>query len=308
MWGVAAAFVMVVGWGVALGQTSGWPPGPEHAVVKLWPKGVPGAPAAATGPEVNTSTATSEKIAGEPVVRLGNVSVPTLTVYQPKGTSNGAGVVVFPGGSYSILAMDLEGTEVCDWLNSRGIACFLLKYRVPETGPYPKSVAALEDAQRAVGMVRARAGEWKVDPKKIGVLGFSAGAHLVAAVSTHYETRLYAKVDAADDLSCRPDFAVLVYPGNLADAEKGMKFSPDIPVTRDTPPTFLVQAEDDPVHVENAVEYFLALKDAGVPAELHVYAEGGHGYGLRRTKLAVTRWPELVEEWMKSIGMTPGAQ
>jgi acetyl esterase/lipase len=305
---VLFGLVMMVLGGMALGQTSGWPAGPEHAVVMLWPKGVPGAAAVAAGPEVDTTTAASEKIAGEPVVRLGNVSVPTLTVYQPKGTSNGAGVVVFPGGSYSILAMDLEGTEVCDWLNSRGVACFLLKYRVPGTGPYPKSVAALEDAQRAVGMVRARAGEWKVDPKKIGVLGFSAGAHLAAAVSTHYETRLYAKVDAADELSCRPDFAVLVYPGNLADPEKGMKFSPDIQVTRDTPPTFLVQAEDDPVHVENAVEYFLALKDAGVPAELHVYAEGGHGYGLRRTKLPVTRWPELVEEWMKTIGVTPGAQ
>ncbi|WP_353072661.1 alpha/beta hydrolase [Tunturiibacter gelidoferens] len=304
---VVAVFLMVAGCAVAWGQSSSWPAGAEHAVVKLWPKGVPGAAAAATGPEADTSTAASEKIAGRPVVRLGDVSVPTLTVYVPK-VGNGAGVVVFPGGGYSILAMDLEGTEVCEWLNSRGVACFLLKYRVPGTGPYPKSAAALEDAQRAVGMVRARAGEWKVDPKKIGVLGFSAGGHLAAAVSTHYETRLYAKVDSADELSCRPDFAVVVYPGEMADAENGMKFSADIPVTRDTPPTFLVQAEDDTVHVENAVDYFLALKGAGVPAELHVYAEGGHGYGLRRTKLPVTGWPDLVDEWMKTIGVTPGVQ
>jgi acetyl esterase/lipase len=304
---VLAVFGIVAGGAVAAAQPSGWPAGPEHVTVTLWPKGAPGVNTA-TGPEADTSTATSDKIAGRPLVRLGNVSAPTLTVYEPKGTGDHAAVVVFPGGGYQILAMDLEGTEVCDWLTSRGVACFLLKYRVPGTGPYPKSDEALEDAQRAVGMVRARAGEWKVDAKKIGVLGFSAGAHLAAAVSTHYETRLYRRVDAADEVSCRPDFAVVVYPGDLADPANGMKFSPDIPVTKDTPPTFLVQAENDPVHVESAVDYFLALKGAGVPTELHVYAEGGHGYGLRRTKLPVTRWPDLVDEWMKTIGVTPGAQ
>lgn len=295
---------MVVFCGVALAQSTSWPAGPEHAVVTLWPQGAPG-PNTTTGPEAETSTAASPMIAGRWVARVGNVSVPTLTVYAAKGAGNGAGVVVLPGGAYKILAMDLEGTEVCDWLTARGVACFLLKYRVPGTGPYPKSDEALADAQRAVGLVREHAAEWKVDAKKIGVLGFSAGGHLAAAVSTHYEKRLYAKVDAADELSCRPDFAVVVYPGYLADAENGMKFSADIPVTKDTPPTFLVQAEDDPVHVENAVEYFLALKGVGVPAELHVYAEGGHGYGLRQTMLPVTGWPDLVDVWMKTIGVTP---
>lgn len=302
---VLLGLVMVVFCGVVWGQSTSSPAGAEHAVVTLWPKGAPGVNTT-TGPEADTTTAEGEKIAGRPVVRLGNVSVPTITVYEPKGTRTGSAVVVFPGGGYRILAMDLEGTEVCDWLTSRGVACFLLKYRVPDTGPYPKSDEALEDAQRAVGMVRARAAEWKVDPKKVGVLGFSAGAHLAAAVSTHYATRLYPRVDAADDVSCRPDFAVVAYPGYLAIAEKGMEFNPDIPVTKETPPTFLVQAEDDhTANVENAVEYFLALKRAGVPTELHIYAEGGHGFGLRRTRLPVTGWPDLVDVWMKTIGMTP---
>jgi acetyl esterase/lipase len=226
-----------------------------------------------------------------------------LTLFAPKGKNTGAAVVVFPGGAYKILAIDLEGTEVCDWLTSKGITCVVLKYRVPDTGPYPKSDEALQDAQRAVGMVRAHAAEWKIDPKRVGVLGFSAGGHLAAAVSTHYETRLYPRVDAADDLSCRPDFAVVVYPGYLALEEKGFAFNTDIPVTKETPPTFLVQAEDDPVHVENATVYFLALKAAGVPAELHVYAQGGHGYGLRRTQLPVTSWPNRVDEWLATIGV-----
>jgi acetyl esterase/lipase len=293
---------MVVLCGGAGAQPSGWPVGPGHTVLTLWPKGAPGLDTT-TGLEKDTSTATSDLIAGKPLVRLGNVSVPTLTMFAPKGKNTGAAVVVFPGGGYNILAMDLEGTEVCDWLTVRGITCVILKYRVPGTGPYPKSAAALQDAQRAVGMVREHAAEWKIDPKRVGVLGFSAGAHLAVAVSTHYEQRLYPRVNAADDLSCRPDFEVVVYPGYLAIAEKGMEFNPDIPVTKETPPTFLVQAEDDWAHVENAVQYFMALKNAGVPTEMHIYAKGGHGYGLRKTELPVTGWPELVDVWLKTIGM-----
>jgi acetyl esterase/lipase len=212
---------------------------------------------------------------------------------------------VFPGGGYRILAIDLEGTEVCDWLNSAGIACVLLKYRVPDTGPYPKSPAALQDAQRALGLVRAHAAEWKIDPIRIGVLGFSAGAHLAAALSTHYDKRLYDAIDAADKLSCRPDFTVIVYPGYLALADKNFAPNPEINPTTQTPPQFIVQAEDDPVHVENAVVYFMALKNAKVRAELHIYAEGGHGYGLRQTKLPVSYWPGLVEGWLDTIGVGP---
>jgi acetyl esterase/lipase len=285
-----------------MAQHSGWPPAPGHLTIPVWPGVAPGAQANLRA-EADTTTAKDNLVAGRPVLRLGNVSVPTLTLYSPKGYNTGAAVVVFPGGGYQILAMDLEGTEVCDWLNSSGITCILLKYRVPGSGPYPKSAAALQDAQRAMGLVRQHAAAWKIDPKRIGVLGFSAGGHLAAAISTHYEKRLYNPIDAADKLSCRPDFAVVVYPGYLAMEHRHFALNPDIHPTADTPPTFLVQAEDDPVHVENSVVYFMALKNAKVPAELHVYAQGGHGYGLRLTELPVTTWPQRVETWLHTIKM-----
>ncbi|MGA3372045.1 MAG: alpha/beta hydrolase [Terracidiphilus sp.] len=287
-------------------QPSGWPPPPGHLTLPLWPGVAPGAPANPPA-EADTTTAKDNLIAGRTLVRLGNVSAPTLTLYTPKSNNSGAAVVVFPGGGYRILAIDLEGTEVCDWLNSAGITCVLLKYRVPGTGPYPTSSAALQDAQRALGLVRAHAAEWKIDPNRIGVLGFSAGAHLAAALSTHFDKRLYDSIDAADQLSCRPDFAVIVYPGYLALADKDFAPNPDINPTAATPPQFIVQAEDDPVHVENALVYFRQLKNAKVPAELHIYAQGGHGYGLRRTALAVTSWPELVETWLRTITVLSAA-
>jgi acetyl esterase/lipase len=287
-------------------QVSSWPPAPGHATLTIWPHGAPGASPNAA-PETDTTTSKDHLIAGNPVIRLGNVSSPTLTLYQPKGKSNGAAIVVFPGGGYRILAIDLEGTEVCDWLNSTGITCILLKYRVPDTGPYPKSSAALQDAQRAVGIVRAHAKEWHIDPNRLGVLGFSAGAHLAAALSTHFDQRLYDPIDAADQLNCRPDFAVIVYPGYLALAEQNFAPNPDIRVTDKTPASFIVQAEDDPVHVENATVYFLALKNAKVPAELHIYAQGGHGYGLRHSPLPVTTWPQSVETWLRTIQILPAA-
>ena len=290
---------------VAAAQASGWPPSKDHLTLPVWPAAAPGA-RTNLPPEADMTTAKDNLIAGKPLIRLGNVAAPTLTLYPAKGRNSGAAVVVFPGGGYSILAIDLEGTEVCDWLNSAGINCVLLKYRVPDTGPYPKSAAALQDAQRALGLVRQHAAAWKIDPKRIGVLGFSAGGHLAAAVSTHFEKRLYDPIDAADQLSCRPDFAVVVYPGYLALSEKNFAPNADINPTAQTPPTFIVQAEDDPVHVENAVVYFMALKNAKVPAELHIYAEGGHGYGLRKTKLPVTTWPQGVETWLRTIGILAG--
>lgn len=300
-------FAALSGIGVSLfAQKPAWQPAPGHQTLPLWPNGAPGAPAN-PAPEVDTTTEKDKLIAGRPVIRLGNVSQPTLTIYTPKERNTGAAVVVFPGGSYHILAIDLEGTEVCDWLTSEGITCALLKYRVPDSGPFPKSSAALQDAQRAVGMVRARAADWHIDPNRIGVLGFSAGGHLAAALSTHFAQRLYDPVDAADATSCRPDFAVIVYPGYLALAEQNFAPNPDIHVSDQTPPTFLVQAEDDPVHVENAIVYFLALKSAKVPAELHVYAQGGHGYGLRRTALPVTCWPDSVMIWLRTIKVLPPA-
>lgn len=293
---------------IALAQQPAWQPAPGHTQIPIWPHGAPGAPANSPA-EINTTTAKDPLIAGRPLVRLGNVSVPTITLYKAEDAKAPTpAVVVFPGGGYQILAIDLEGTEVCDWLNSAGVACVLLKYRVPNTGPYPKSAAALQDAQRAVGLVREHAGEWGIDPNRVGVLGFSAGAHLAAALSTHFDHRLYAPVDAADQLSCRPDFAAIIYPGYIALAEKGMAPNPDIQPTAQTPPSFIVQAEDDPVHVENAVTYFLELKKAGVPAELHIFAQGGHGYGLRRTKLPITAWPQLAQTWLHTIGVLKESQ
>jgi acetyl esterase/lipase len=288
-----------------LAQTPPWPPSSDRLTMPLWPNGAPGAQPNPQ-PEGDTTTAKDNRPAGKAVIRIGNVSNPTLTLYMPKDTNTGAAVVVFPGGGYRILAIDLEGTEVCDWLNAAGITCILVKYRVPEPGPYPKSSAPLEDAQRAFGMVRAHAAEWHIDPNRIGVLGFSAGAHLAAALSTHFDRRLYDPIDASDKLSCRPDFAVIVYPGYLALADQNFAPNPEIHPTAQTPPTFLVQAEDDTVHVENSIVYFLALKNAGVPAELHIYAQGGHGYGLRRTELPVTTWPQTVETWLHTIHVLPG--
>jgi acetyl esterase/lipase len=293
--------------GISTFAQTAWQPTAGHTQIPIWPNAAPGPAIAANAAEVDTTTAKEPVIAGKPLIRLGNVSVPTITYYAPKHVRGTApAVVVFPGGAYHILAIDLEGTEVCDWLNRAGVACVLLKYRVPDSGPYPKSSAALQDAQRAVGLVRQRAKEWNIDPAKVGVLGFSAGGHLVAAISTHFDKRLYDRIDAADDLSCRPDFAVVVYPGYLALSEKNMEANPEINPTVETPPTFIVQAEDDPVNVENATTYFLQLKKAKVPAELHIYAQGGHGYGLRKVdKLSVTYWPGLVEVWLHTIGILP---
>ncbi|HEY4905022.1 MAG TPA: alpha/beta hydrolase [Candidatus Sulfotelmatobacter sp.] len=300
---VVFAFVSTI----AFAQKPAWQPAPGHTTLNLWPHGAPGTQAN-PAPEIDTTTTKDNLIAGKPLIRLGNVSVPTLTLYAPAGKNTGAAIVVFPGGAYRILAIDLEGTEVCDWLNSIGITCVLLKYRVPDSGPYPKSPAALQDAQRALGIVRSHAAEWRIDPHRIGVLGFSAGAHLAAALSTHFDQRLYDSVDDADKLSCRPDFAAIIYPGYLAMAEQNFAPNAEIHVTDQTPPSFILQAEDDTVHVENSTVYFMALKNAKVPAEMHIYANGGHGYGLRRTELPITAWPKLLETWLHTIHVLAGTE
>ncbi len=296
-------------------QTPAWQPSSGHTQVSIWPEAVPDAQPVA-GPEyAEAVTGTKDLVAGRPWVSVERVSRPTMTVYSPKGKNTGVAMVVFPGGGYSILAIDLEGTEVCDWLTSRGITCVLLKYRVPDSGPayhddchcniHPKAPTALEDAQRTVGLVRFHAAEWHIDPHKIGVLGFSAGGHLVANISTHFAQRAYAPVDAADKVSCRPDFAVAIYPGHmLENTTKEFELNPEIPVTARTPPTFLLQAENDNVDgVKQSLVYYIALKNAGVPVEMHLYAQGGHAFGLRRTKLPITGWPQLVETWLGTIGM-----
>ena len=311
-----------------------WQPSPGHTQVPIWPGSVPD-PQPTAGPEFAETSPKEWQGTGRPATGISNVTRPTMTVYSPKGKNTGVAVVVFPGGGYQGLAIDLEGTEVCDWLVPRGITCVLLKYRVtdvgayPKSGPYPESPMALEDAQRTVGLVRFHAAELHVDPNKIGVLGFSSGGHLVAAISTHFTKRIYPPVDAADKVSCRPDFAIPIYPGHLSLSaaewdthqgktryvlprsalascqDHGLCLNPEVPVTKQTPPTFLVQNEDDHVdNVNDALAYYIALKNAGVPVEMHLYAQGGHAFGLRRTKLPVTAWPQLVDTWLHTIGMT----
>ena len=289
-----------------------WQPPPGHTQVPIWPGNAPDA-----GPVADAEAAevVARPVAGRPWVEVRNVSRPTMTVYSPKGTNTGAAIVVFPGGGYQVLAIDLEGTEVCDWLTSRGITCVLLKYRVPRSGHYwdssckchvtPKSPTALQDAQRTVGLVRFHAAEWHIDPHRIGVLGFSAGGHLSAAISTHFRQRLYPPVDAADEESCRPDFAVALYPGHLwMEDEDRFELNPAVPVTRETPPTFLLQAQDDDVdNVNHSLVYYIALKNAGVSVEMHLYPKGGHAFGLRRTEYPITEWPQLLQPWLRTIGM-----
>lgn len=302
------AWLVALAFSIAPGVDAGWQPPAGHEQVPIWP-GTPPDARPAKGPE--SAQRDAKLVAGEPWTWVENVSRPTTTVYSPTGANTGAAVIVFPGGGYEGLAIDLEGTEACDWLVSRGVTCVLLKYRVPAPrsapnwGAYPQSPMALEDAQRTMGLVRAHAAEWKIDPRKVGVLGFSAGGHLVAALSTHFEKRLYPLVDAADRASCRPDFAVAIYPGHLWN-EKELELNPNVPVSAKVPPTFLLQAEDDQVDtVDDALSYFVALKKVGVPVELHVYPTGGHAFGLRPTKEPITAWPKLVERWLATLGMIP---
>lgn len=284
-------------------QTNVWQPSPGHTQIPIWP-GIP--PDAKPCPPEYVTNAPMPK--DKSMVWVSNVSRPTMTVYSPPGTNTGAAMLVFPGGGYQGLAMDLEGTEICDWLNSKGITAVLLKYRVPlkEKESYSQPTSqALEDAQRALSLVRYHAAEWGVDPHRIGVIGFSAGGHLVAAASTHFDNRSYPPRDDADRVSCRPDFAVACYPGHLWDADEGFKLNPDVSVTTNTPPTFLLMAEDDHVdHVEQSLTYYIALKKANVPVEMHLYAQGGHGFGLR-SNLPVSVWPQLVETWLHTIGVLP---
>lgn len=270
--------------------------------IPLWPNGAPGE-RGDIGPEKDTTTAKDGLVAGRRVTRIGNVSNPEITLFRPaKDKDTKAAIVVFPGGGYNILAMDLEGTEICEWLQSIGVTGVLLKYRVPVRSGQPKWAAPLQDAQRAVGITRSRAAEWGIDPKRIGVLGFSAGGHLAAAVSTNFDKRTYPPIDGADQVSCRPDFALLIYPAYLVVKEDGDKLSPELKVTGNAPPSFLVQAEDDGVRVENSLGYYAALKQAKIPVEMHLYSVGGHGYGLRRTEKTVTTWPDRAAEWLHFIG------
>lgn len=300
---LVAVFCFVFALNHSYAQTNVWQPSPGHIQISIWPGAAPDAQPA-TGPEY---TSIGKAPDGSLWTAVNKVSQPTMTVYPPKGKNTGMAVVVFPGGGYNQLAIDLEGTEICEWLNSIGITAVLSKYRVPsrETGPYGESRRALEDAQRTLSLVRHHAGEWHIDPRKIGVIGFSAGGGIVSMISTHFDKRSYPAMDAADQVSCRPDFAIACYPGHCWNDDEGFKLNPDVTVTSNTPPTFIVQAEDDHVDgVEQSLVYYIGLKQARVPVELHLYAQGGHGFGLRPSKYPVaTEWPRLAEKWLNTIGL-----
>jgi len=286
----------------------------QQLTIPIWSHGAP-EPASFAGPEKDINGPSDPLIAGRKIIRLTNVSEPTLSVYKPAtsaGTAPGAAspaVVVLPGGGYQILAYDLEGTEVCSWLNSIHVTCVLLKYRVPYSGHFPERTEDLEDAQQAMRLARQHAVQWGIDPSHIGVLGFSAGGHLATVLSNHFDfvpdpakssvLKQHGGLDAS--ISARPDFAFILYPGYLVHWPDKSTIAPEAVPNASTPPTFLLQAEDDPVHEENALAYFQALKEANVSAELHIYAKGGHGYGLRPTELPITLWPQLAETWLRSI-------
>ena len=272
-------------------------------VVGLWPDKPPGE----TGKAVGEETSKTQKRGDRTVVTsLTNVSIPTLSVYRaPRDKANGVAVVVLPGGGYNNLAWDHEGEQVAEWLNSIGVTAAVLKYRVPRREGSPRNEPppqALMDVQRAIGLVRSKAKEWEVDPARVGVLGFSAGGHLAAWISTNYDKRSYEAIDESDKSSCKPDFAVTIYPGGVL--KRGTsELSPELKVTSETPPTFLAVATDDKGSIDSTVFYYLALKRAGVPAELHVYETGGHGFGLRPTGKPSATWPARCEDWMRARGL-----
>jgi acetyl esterase/lipase len=271
-------------------------------VVDLWP-GVPPGDKGVIGVEHDTTRGEDRMVAGKRVVRLGDVSKPTLTIYRPqREKDNGDAVLVCPGGGYRILAIDLEGTEVCDWLNSIGFTAGLLKYRVPKRESDDQHRSPLQDAQRAVSLLRHNAKEWGIHSGKIGAIGFSAGGHLVANLSNNYDQRAYAKVDDADAASCRPDFCLLIYPAYLIVKDTD-RLAPEMKVSEKTPPTFITMAMNDPLKIETAMSYAAALRKVNVPFELHIYEQGGHGFGLRLVKDAAnTHWPELAAEWLRGRG------
>ncbi|MEY4177908.1 MAG: hypothetical protein RLY70_1482 [Planctomycetota bacterium] len=303
MWALAYTFL----WRELTGAAPGTP---EQAaarlapptVVRLWPGRAPG-PAAGDTSSVQPESEVVRKEERK-ATRITNISEPTLSIYPPRDVKpNGAAVIVCPGGGYNYVVVDKEGTEAIAWLNSLGITGVLLKYRVPPRPDRPKHAAPLEDAQRAIGLLRQRSAEFGVRPDRIGIMGFSAGGHVAALASTRFAKREYAAVDAADEISCRPDFSLLIYPAYLTVRDAaGERLAPDLPVDSKTPPAFLMQTQDDSVRVESAIYYYLALKNAKVPGELHVYPSGGHGYGLRVEGRGLGEWPTRAADWLSAGG------
>ncbi len=267
----------------------------DPIVVKLWPKGAPEKPDFKIEPEASVDK-------GDGILRTSNVSDPTIAIYKAE-KPNGTAVVVCPGGGYSILAIEHEGTKVCEWFNSIGVTAVLLKYRVPRrdnTAPY---AAPLQDAQRAMGIVRHRAAEWGIKPDRIGILGFSAGGNLTVMTSLHPNERTYPE-DPALDMDARPNFMIPVYPAYLVTDDKNpTTLKPEIVVTKDAPKACFVHANDDKISAAGDALIYLEYKKLDIPAELHIYGKGGHGFGMKPGDNPVNHWTDRVGEWMKSMGL-----
>jgi acetyl esterase/lipase len=289
-----------------------WMPGPSGTQIPIWPKDAKIEPPESNGKAEWTGNG-SPLIGGRTWNWATYVSTPTMTIYPPKGENTRAAMLVLPGGGYNAVAMDLEGTEICDWVTSQGMTCVLLKYRVPQSWQRdkngnampPEKLLGLDDAQRAMGLIRKDAAAYKIDPQKIGVIGFSAGAHLVAALS-NADARLYEAVDKADQQSSRPNFAVALYPGRLWDKSKSsLELVPWVKISADAPPTMLIHAMNDPVNdVRHSMAYGLALREAGVPVDMRFYARGCHAFGLRPSNDPITtEWPDQVTDWLDDIGI-----
>jgi acetyl esterase/lipase len=296
-------------WAASLAAAADMP-----TVVELWPGKVPDE-AGTIGPEIvrmSPKHTRKEVEVTEPTRLVTNVSKPTLTLYRPaKETNTGAAILICPGGGYWNLYWELEGEEVAAWLSAQGITGIILKYRVPRRPDEPKAEPArrpLQDAQRAVSLVRSKAREWGIDPGRIGMVGFSAGGHLAIATATHFEERTYEPTDAIDQVNCRPDFAIAVYPGYLKAQDKD-ELAPGLRVPAQTPPIFLAHGGADIISPpEHSVLMYLALKRAGIPAELHVYAGAAHDFGVRKLDHPCSTWTARCMEWLRSqsfLGQPP---
>jgi acetyl esterase/lipase len=297
------------------GRTIGVWRAPEGtSQVPIWPNGAPDMKGVTQPAENILTRRTPEAIDGDFSHAVFDVTEPTMTIFPPRGQNTGAAIVVFPGGGFRAVVVTVEGTEICNWIATRGVTCILSKYRVPRSNHYwdeelrravtPKIPRALQDAQRTIRLVRSRARELQIHPGKIGVMGFSAGGYLVAQTSNIFEPT-YTPVDRIDRVSSRPDFAIAFFPGHIC-RDRGV-FDPGLRVTDQAPPTFLVAAWDDPTNeICNSILYARALDQAGVPAEVHLFSTGGHAFGLRRDRSPDSVWPGLLETWLKERGVLPG--
>jgi acetyl esterase/lipase len=277
-------------------------------VIELWPGTPPDEPGGIGAEKIRMSPKLDRKQVEvtEQTRLVTNVTRPTVTIYRPaRADNNGTAVLICPGGGYWDLYWQLEGEEVAAWLNSLGMTGIILKYRVPRRPDEPKGEPArrpLQDAQRAMSLVRSKAGEWGIDPKRIGVVGFSAGGHLAFATATRFEKRTYTSIDAIDKASCRPDFAIVVYPGYLKAKNKD-ELAPGLSIPRGTPPIFLAHGGADIISPpEHSVVTYLALKHAGITAELHVYATAAHDFGVRASNHPCSTWTRSCADWLRHQG------